>query len=417
MMASTAATRRGATPRRRGAATLATVLVSTLIAGGAGAQTPQTPGTPGQTAPSLVTSPTYRIAAEDVLDITVLEHAEFNRVLTVNLDGTIDYPLSGQINVVGMTIAQLKARITRDLAKQYVKPQVSIGVRERQARTVAILGSVRAPGRRPLKEGEKVLELIADAGGLPSERLEFFVARLIRTSTGEVFPVDLVKLYANDPTQNLVLTTNDTLLIEVLETSKTTIQVVGEVGKPGPQDVPRDGSIISVLQNAGGPSQRAQLSKVTIERGGQLIYLDMRDYQKNGFDPKEKLIAGDKLIIPENKKEYYIFSPTGKAGTQIYPDDRQLTVYSALAAAGGYTEGVDLKKTRLIHPNADGTSTTRVVDVQNMLKTGDMSADLPVVPGDTISVPPAGARKGLSPFELIGLATGIFTILNYFRRR
>ena len=414
MTASIAFTRRGTTPRRMGAATLATVLVGTLVAGGAAAQTPRTPG---QAAPSLVTSPTYRIAVEDVLDISVLEHAEFNRVLAVNLDGTIDFPLSGQINVVGMTIAQLKARITRDLAKQYVKPQVSIGVRERQARSVSILGAVRAPGKRPLKEGEKLLELLADAGGLPSERAEFYVARLIRTTTGEVFPIDLVKLYANDASQNLVLSNNDTILVEELEASKTTIQVVGEVGRPGPQAVPRDGSIISVLQLAGGPTARAQLSKVTLERGGQLIYLDMRDYQKNGFDPKEKLVAGDKLIIPENKREYYIFGPVARPGTQIYPDDRQLTVYSALANAGGSTEGVDLKKTRLIHPNADGTTTTQIVDIQTMLKTGNLNGDLPVVPGDTISVPPSGSRRGLSAFEAIGLVGGIFTILNYFRRR
>ena len=134
------------------------------------------------------------------------------------------------------------------------------------------------------------------------------------------------------------------------EPAQTTVQVLGQVAKPGPMTWPRDGSIITVLQGAGGPTPLARLSQVTIERDSKNIMVDMRNYQKNGFEPSERLVPGDKLIVPENKQEYYVFGPVSRAGTQLYPDDRKLTVYSVLAQSGTL-QGTEYKKTKLVHPD------------------------------------------------------------------
>jgi polysaccharide export outer membrane protein len=377
---------------------------------------------------SGVTSSTYRIAAEDVLDISVVDHPDVNRTVPVSTDGTIDLPYVGQVNVAGMTVGDLKKRVFRDLSKQFVRPQILITVTQRKVRTFnAIGGAVKSPGKHPLKEGQRLLEAISDAGGLPADRVEFFSAKLMRPENNQEIPIDLVKLFQNDPSQNILVQPDDFLYIAEKEPAETTVQVVGQVGKQGPVVWPRDGSIITVLQAAGGPTQMARLSQVVIERGGKNIPVDLRDYQKTGFEPTEKLLPGDKLVVPENKLEYYVFGPVAKSGAQMYPDDRKLTVSSALAFAGGNLQGVELKKTKLVRPIKDdkgndvldekGEKKTivKLVDVEKMWKTGDLSKDVPVEPGDYVIVPPAGGRRGLGLLEALGAAFSGIQILNFLR--
>ena len=70
--------------------------------GGNGAGTPQ-----GNT----ITAPTYKIAPEDTLMITVVDRPELTRNIQVLTDGTIDMPDVGEVKVVGMTIGDLKKEI------------------------------------------------------------------------------------------------------------------------------------------------------------------------------------------------------------------------------------------------------------------------------------------------------------------
>ena len=143
----------------------------------------------------------------------------------------------------------------------------------------------------------------------------------------------------------------------------------------------------------------------------------MSNYRKTGkylVDGKEAnltIVGGDKIIVPENTNKYYVTGGGQGTGTKVYPDDRKLTVYTAFTENSGSTEGVDLKKVKLIHPLADNTTQTTTVNIQDMLKTGDFSHDPPVVPGDTVYIPTSSPRKGLSASEAIGLFSGIVGLI------
>ena len=354
------------------------------------------------------------------MQIEVVDRVELTKVIQVLNDGTINYPYAGQINVVGLTIKQLQEKIRVAVAKQFVNPQVVISVQRKAELQITVLGAVKAPGKHVLRnDNYRILDALADSGGLLDARPEFFNAQLTRTKAGEVLIVDLAKLLNdNDASQNYKMGQDDVLYITEKEAANLQVQIVGQMSKPGPVILPRSGSIVEVLQITGPPLPNASLSQARIERGGTSIPLDLREFYKTGvLNTTEKLQAGDRLVVPENKKVVSVVGAAGRTGDIPYPDDRNLTVFEVFTLTGGQTAGADLKNTKLIHPNEDGTTTTTEVDVQKMVKKGDLSDDKPVVPGDTVVFKQSAPRKGLSVFETIGLITGLATLYGLFFRR
>jgi polysaccharide biosynthesis/export protein len=408
----------------------ATVLLSVPMAARAQERPAAPPTTPtGNTGSEnkgpAITSPTYKIVTDDVLTISVQDRGELNRQIQVLTDGTIDFPDVGIINVVGMTISDLKKKITTALAKKYTRPNVTIAVAPR-VRQISIFGPVGSKGKVPLRDGWRVKDVLASVGGLagtyPSDRYEFYRAQLERTRTGEVLPIDLVKLLGeNDPSQNYVVEPDDVLKVSELDAAETTVTVLGQVaGKQGPQLLPRNGNVVDVLLAAGGPTPLALLSKVIIERNDALkntLTVDLRDYKRTGFQPPVKLQAGDRIIVPENRRYYYLYGQFGAPGEKVYPDDEVLTVSKAIARAGGLTQNAELKKTTLIRELPSGKTQTYIVNVEEMLKKGDLSKDMEMLPGDRLYIKPPPQRRWdfNTVIGTLGTLLGLVFVYNQIR--
>jgi len=109
----------------------------------------------------------YLVGAGDKLEIAVFGHADLGRIVEVRDNGTIDVPLAGDVPVAGKGLPQISREITRILGKDYiVDPQVSVNVREYGSQWVTVLGEVRTPGRHILGRNMRLIDLLAEAGGL-----------------------------------------------------------------------------------------------------------------------------------------------------------------------------------------------------------------------------------------------------------
>jgi polysaccharide export outer membrane protein len=109
----------------------------------------------------------YLVGAGDKLDIAIFGHADLNRILEVRGDGTIDFPLIGSVPVAGKGLPLIGREITRILGKDYiVAPQVSVNVREYGSQWVTVIGEIRTPGRHVLRQNMRLIDLLAEAGGL-----------------------------------------------------------------------------------------------------------------------------------------------------------------------------------------------------------------------------------------------------------
>lgn len=368
------------------------VLVAATLAPAARALVPEAP-------PSLPAS--YRIVPEDLLEITVVNQPDLSRSVPVLPDGKIAYPYLGEITVAGLTLRELTRRIEKGLEAQYVNPQVTILVRQRkiEVREVSVLGAVKTQGKHAIKEGWRVLDVIADSGGLSTERPEWVSATLYRSGGAESIPLDMVRLLATAaPEANPILEAGDILLVQELDPARTQIQVLGEVGRTGLVTAPRDGSVASVLAAAGGPTPKAALSRAVLLRDGATTPVDLRGLLVDGkLEPEVKLLPGDTLVIPQNKREYGVLGAVRTTGMSDYPDDQALTVRSVLTRAGGPAPGADLKGATVIRPATGGAGNPTLipVDLEALLKgKGDASQDVAVQPGDILFVPDKQQRRG-----------------------
>ena len=110
--------------------------------------------------------PSTAWAAGDVLEVVVLGNEDLSRTPTVQTGGTVTLPLLGEVEVAGLTVPEIKEKLTELLGRDYlVRPQVEVTVKEYQSQFVTVLGEVVSPGRKPLRGRTRLVDVLVDAGG------------------------------------------------------------------------------------------------------------------------------------------------------------------------------------------------------------------------------------------------------------
>ncbi|MDP9734930.1 UNVERIFIED_ORG: polysaccharide export outer membrane protein [Rhizobium sp. SORGH_AS260] len=114
--------------------------------------------------PAAADGTNYKVAAGDVLTISVYGDPGLTGLFPVSADGTIGYPLLGNVNVVDETVNEIGARISRELASHVANRSVAVAVKEYAP--IFVVGDVQKPGKYEYRPGMIVLELFALGGGL-----------------------------------------------------------------------------------------------------------------------------------------------------------------------------------------------------------------------------------------------------------
>jgi polysaccharide biosynthesis/export protein len=114
---------------------------------------PAAPSTSAMPPPASTANAQYRLAAGDVIRVTVFQNPDLSLEARVSESGVISYPLLGAVQLGGMSVAQAERRIADGLRDgNFVKqPQVSILVSQVRGNQVSVLGQVGRPGRYPLE--------------------------------------------------------------------------------------------------------------------------------------------------------------------------------------------------------------------------------------------------------------------------
>lgn len=124
----------------------------------------QTPAPTAQPAPAISS---YRINPGDLLEINVWGEERLQRELRVLPDGTIAFPLVGQMKVSGLLPQQVEAMVTAGLQSQYRGdvPSVTVSVQSPDGMQFSVLGKVQSPGSFTVGRYINVLEALSLAGG------------------------------------------------------------------------------------------------------------------------------------------------------------------------------------------------------------------------------------------------------------
>lgn len=129
---------------------------------------------------------------------------------TVSRDGTITVPYAGTIRVAGRTPHGVEALIVSRLAGKAIEPQAMVSIVRNASNTATVLGEVANGARVPLSlRGDRVLDVIAAAGGVRAPVHESFVVLSRRDTTVRVPMQTLV----SDPRENVFVHPGDILTV------------------------------------------------------------------------------------------------------------------------------------------------------------------------------------------------------------
>jgi polysaccharide export outer membrane protein len=244
------------------------------------------------------------VGPEDVLRITVYDHADLSQEIAVPPSGTFGYPLIGEVRAVGRTVQQLEKEMTQRLADGYiVNPRLTITVSQYRSRHVYVFGEVQVPGVYPLRYNATLLELLSQAKGLaPSAGWYALIVRgsqklastTRRPGAGSpdhaTIRVDLEKLFAGELTQPIQIYSGDSIHVP----KAGFVFVTGQVKNPGRYPLERNLTVDKAIILAGEFTRFAAKKRVRVRR---IVQGNPREYRVHMHDV---LQADDVVIVPES---------------------------------------------------------------------------------------------------------------------
>jgi polysaccharide export outer membrane protein len=241
----------------------------------------------------------YKIGVGDVLYISLQNApAKASTYFTVLEDGTIDYPLAGEmITVGGLTTDEvqdlLKAKI-----KLYENPQISVKVREHASHAITVLGLVEKPGEKYLPR-EAVPLFMIRAEAVVQPRADTLVLKRAGSKTQQI---DLKDVKSED----VLIFPGDILEFkfsgeaEANSTERQFYFIGGNVRSAGQKDFHQGLTLTQAILASGG-LRKAAVKKVILRRKNQSGFLSPIEfnlnYIKDGKQPDPLLKAGDTIEV------------------------------------------------------------------------------------------------------------------------
>lgn len=158
----------------------------------------------------------YRIGAGDILQVVVWKEPDASLPeAAVRSDGKITAPLVGEIDVVGLTPAQLKDALVEKFSHYINSPMVSVFVKEIKSRKVYVMGSVKKEGPLPLIGPLTILQAIDEAGGLGewANRKKIYVLRRVDGKQVKLPFNYTAVIKGQHLDQNITLMPDDTIIV------------------------------------------------------------------------------------------------------------------------------------------------------------------------------------------------------------
>jgi polysaccharide biosynthesis/export protein len=110
--------------------------------------------------------PVYKVGPGDVLNISVWKEDGLQQEVLIRPDGGMSFPLAGDIQAGGKSVAELQKILTSKIKKYIPDPVVTVAIRQIQNNKIFVVGKVNRPGEYVGTSYIDVLQALAMAGGL-----------------------------------------------------------------------------------------------------------------------------------------------------------------------------------------------------------------------------------------------------------
>jgi polysaccharide export outer membrane protein len=121
--------------------------------------------------PAAAQEGTYRINGGDILHISVYGEQALDRDVAVEPDGGIAFPLVGNMNARGLTLADLQHKVAESLRGGNMLPnvtdaEVTVSLVKSSGNSFSVIGQVKQPGTFVTDTQVDVMQALSLAGGL-----------------------------------------------------------------------------------------------------------------------------------------------------------------------------------------------------------------------------------------------------------
>lgn len=209
----------------------------------------------------------YVLGPGDSLKVQLYGNENYETILPVNRDGTINFPKIGPQVVAGLTFGEVKDAIEKRVDEQLIGTEAAVTMGALRSIRVFVVGDVKRPGAYTMSSLARITNALFFAGGITEigslRRVQLKRAgQLVRT-------LDLYDLLLNGNSQNdAQLRSDDVVFIPPAEKM---VGIDGEIKRPAIYELKTENTVAELIDLAGGKlptadATMAQLMRVS-ERG------------------------------------------------------------------------------------------------------------------------------------------------------
>ncbi|MEL6555777.1 MAG: SLBB domain-containing protein [Cyanobacteria bacterium J06621_11] len=294
----------------------------------------------------------YTLGAGDVLSIDIFRVPQYSGESQVLVDGTMNLPLVGNIDLDGLTIDQASEVMAERYGEYLRRPLLTVSLVRSRPLQIGIAGEINRPGSYALnRDGlalPRLTQLLERAGGTTqaADIRQVQIQRRLNNGNYEELQVDLWRLLqTGDQAQDVTLRDGDSIFVPTTAVPLSETELLADASFAGSVSQPINIAIVGEVYRPG---------PYTLQ-GGQAR-------------------TGDAGV------------PGSSAGS-----NSPTTVTRALQVAGGIKPEADIRRVQVVRPTRSGTSQVFEVDLWQLLEIGNLEQDAILAAGDTVFVPTATA--------------------------
>jgi polysaccharide biosynthesis/export protein len=218
------------------------------------------------TAQSVAAETADRLGMGDTVRVTVFQYPDLTTETRVSPQGTITFPLVGEVKIGGLTPAGAGTEIAKQLkrGKFMLNPQVTVVMTELRSRQVSVLGQVNKPGRYALDgNSSKLTDILALAGGVSPVGADTVSLVLNRGGKMEKLEIDVAAMVrTGDLSKNVDIQNGDTIYVH----RAPVFYISGEVRRAGAYRFEEKMTVMQAISLGGGFTERANERAFNINR-------------------------------------------------------------------------------------------------------------------------------------------------------
>jgi len=355
----------------------------------------------------------YRVQPGDTVSLTVLGAQEYSGSYAVRADGTILFrdEMLGAVTVGGSTVPEAQAELASRIGEYVKEPTILLAVTRFK---VMVVGEVREPGQYELAAGTTLSEAIIAAGGAKNEPRDLANVYLSR-SGGDERRYDLQGFKERgDASQNPLVEPGDRICVGRPAGAECgSCRVSGAVTNPGSYQLgSSERRVGDLIEEVGRWDESANPSGARLLRAdGSEIQVDLTQLDEDPWSSANVVLKdGDELFVPRNGTEVHVLGGVFKPGRYMVASGT--TLLEAISAAGGLSDAAVLGSCAVIRTEPEPERIS--VDLQLLIKQGDMSQNPTLRDRDVVFVPVQGAR-GSSKATFQSVTDAVFRYVWMFR--